>query len=177
MYHYNRETLKNALECAMPFDLLVASETLGDSPSYGCCDFFGSIGEYLRAYEDGCALGEEYAKHLKLCIDTGHSNKAMRFYDNPTPADFIRRVGKDKIAALHLNDNNTLTDQHKMPFSGTIDWNDTFAALDEVGYDGVYNMELALYFYGKEICIETGAFAVKVMRAYLKKRYPQDFAE
>ncbi len=75
------------------------------------------------------------------------------------------------MTVLHLNDNDTLTDQHKMPFSETIDRNGTFDALDEIGYDGVYNMEVALGFYGKERMEETAAFAIRVLRNYLSKRY------
>ena len=43
--------------------------------------------------------------------------------------------------------------------NGTIDWDETFAALKEIGYKGVYNMELHLPRYGEEIMPETGAFA------------------
>lgn len=43
--------------------------------------------------------------------------------------------------------------------------------ISEIGYDGVYNMELELAFYGEELVIETAAFAVKVLRNYLDKRY------
>ena len=93
----------------------------------------------------------------------------MRFGE-PTPADVIRTVG-DRVKVLHLNDNDTLTDQHKMPFSGTVDWDDVFDALDEIGYDGVYNMELELEFYGRELVTDTAAFAIKVLRNYLNKRY------
>jgi sugar phosphate isomerase/epimerase len=88
----------------------------------------------------------------------------------------IRRSGGD-IQVLHLNDNDGLTDQHKMPMSGNIDWKDVLNALDEIGYTGVYNMELKLDFYGQEVALQYAALAVAVMRNMLKKRYPQDFEE
>ena len=44
-------------------------------------------------------------------------------------------------------------------------------SLDDIGYNGVYNMELALNFYGKELIVETAEFAIKVLRNYLNKRY------
>ena len=93
----------------------------------------------------------------------------MRF-GNPTPADVIRILGGNTVV-LHLNDNDTLTDQHKTPLSGTIDWSDVFAALDEVAYAGNYNMELRLEHYGKNLMVETGAFAVKLMKDLLHERY------
>lgn len=146
----------------------IATETFGDAVKFNSVDFFGDIDEFMKAYH---AIKDDarFADHFTTCADTGHSNKAMRF-GNPTAANVIRRIGKD-ISVLHLNDNDTLTDQHKMPFSGTIDWNDTFDALDEIGYDGVYNMELSLGFYGRELLIETAEFAIKVLRNYLNKRY------
>ena len=91
-------------------------------------------------------------------------------YGNPTPADVIRRLGKS-VTLLHLNDNDTLTDQHKIPQTGCIDWNGVMDALDEIGYGGIYNMELNLRHFGDNFLIETAEFAVKVMRNMLTERY------
>jgi len=55
--------------------------------------------------------------------------------------------------------------------TGVIDWNDVFNALDEIGYSGVYNMELALDFFGKDFQIQTAEFAVKLLKYYILKRY------
>jgi sugar phosphate isomerase/epimerase len=137
-------------------------------------DFFGDIDHFLRGYRE-IKDDPNQADGFTICIDPGHSNKAMR-YGNPSPADVIRRVGPD-IQVLHLNDNDGLTDQHKMPLSGNINWNDVLDALDEAGYQGVYNMEIKLAFYGEEVAEQYAALAVTVMRNMLKKRYPQDFAE
>ena len=77
----------------------------------------------------------------------------------------------DKISVLHLHDNNKLKDQHKIPMTGDIDWNDVFDALDEIKFDGVYNMELNLKYFGESFMKETAEFAVKVMRNMLDTRY------
>ena len=61
-----------------------------------------------------------------------------------------------------------------MPLSGSMDWNAIFDALDEVGYNGIYNMELNLDFYGKELIADTAAFAVKVLRSFLNNRYGEN---
>jgi sugar phosphate isomerase/epimerase len=55
--------------------------------------------------------------------------------------------------------------------TGTINWNDVFDALDEVGYSGVYNMEISLQCFGEEITEDTAAYSVKIMRNILNKRY------
>ena len=98
-------------------------------------------------------------------MDTGHTNKASRF-GFPKPPEAIRQLGAD-ITVLHLNDNDTLTDQHKIPMTGTIDWADTMRALEDIGYNGIYNMELNLRHFGSGFEIETAAFAVRVMRHML----------
>lgn len=148
--------------------IIIATETFGDAVKFNSCDFFGNINEFIITYNRVSAV-KDFEKYFKICVDTGHSNKAMRF-GNPTPADVIRMLGKN-IVALHLNDNDTFTDQHKIPRTGTIDWDDVLNALDEIGYDGIYNMELALSHFGKDFEIEEAEFAIKVMRKILKDHY------
>ena len=168
MHKMNTEMFDFGLKYAKQYGIMLATETFGDCRQYGVCDFFGRIDEFKQQIKEISEIGDN-DKYFAVCIDTGHSNKAMRFGE-PTPADVIRTVG-DRVKVLHLNDNDTLTDQHKMPFSGTVDWDDVFDALDEIGYDGVYNMELELEFYGRELVTDTAAFAIKVLRNYLNKRY------
>lgn len=168
MHHLSFDMFTRILPYAKEYGIKVATETFGDAVEYESCDFFGNIDEFMKAYEDIKAV-EEYRDYFTVCVDTGHSNKAMR-YNNPTPGDVIRRIGRD-IDVLHLNDNDTLTDQHKMPMTGCIDWEDVFDALDEVGYHGVYNMEVKLAHFGEDFLIEHAEFAVKLMKYLLKKRY------
>lgn len=170
MRELNFDMFTRILPYAKEYGVRVASETFGDATGLGVVDFFGDIKEFLASYNRVRAV-DDYANWFFTCADTGHSNKAMRF-GNPTPADVIRMLGAHTVA-LHLNDNDTLTDQHKIPLTGTIDWRDVFDALDEVGYDGVYNMELALqgFFGDDDFIVDHAAFAVKVMRHLLEKRY------
>jgi len=168
MHDLNADMFCRMLEFAKEYKVKIATETFGDAVVYGCCDFFGNINEFIMSYNRVCAIGDN-ADWFCVCVDTGHSNKAMR-YSNPTPADVIRMLGKN-ITVLHLNDNDTFTDQHKIPMSGTIDWKDVFDALDEVGYNGIYNMEISLNHFGKDFQIEEAAFAIKVMKNILKDRY------
>ncbi len=158
---------------AKQYGIKIATETFGDAKGggeggYHCCDFFGNAKEFIDTYNRICAEGDN-ADYFTVCVDTGHSNKATRF-DNPSAADVIRMNGKN-ISVLHLNDNDTITDQHKAPMTGCIDWNDVFDALDEVGYNGIYNMELQLAHFGKGFEIETAEFGIKVLKHMLKTRY------
>ena len=174
MRELNFDMFCKMLPFAKKYGIKIATETFGDIHGEGC-DFFGNIDEFIKTYERICSVGDN-ADYFTACVDTGHSNKATR-YNNPLPADVIRMLG-NRVSCLHLNDNNTKSDQHLIPFvtkngwqiEGTIDWDDTFSALEEIGYSGYYNMELDLRRYGEEVMPEMGRFAVTVLRNALKKR-------
>ena len=170
MHDLNFKMFCEMLEDAKKYGVKIASETFGDC-GYGVCDFFGDIGNFTSSYERVRAASDN-ADYFFTCVDTGHSNKAMRF-GNPTPGDVIRRLGQSVIC-LHLHDNDTFTDQHKPPLTGTIDWEDILASLDEIGYSGVYNLEVALRRFGDEIVEDTAAYSVKIMKNLLKKRYGEN---
>lgn len=169
MRDLNYEMFTRILPYARTYGVKIATETFGDAVRYSACDFFGNIDEFIKSYHRISAV-EDFRDYFTICVDTGHSNKASRYNNNPSPADVIRMLGGN-ISVLHLNDNDTLTDQHKIPMTGTIDWEDVFDALDEVGYDGYYNMELSLKWFGEDLMKESAAFAVKVMKHFLEKRY------
>ena len=168
MHHLSFDMFSRIIPYAARNGIKIATESFGDAVRFAACDFFGNIGEFEKAY-NAVAACDELKEHFTVCVDTGHSNKAMR-YGNPTPADVIRRLGKS-VTLLHLNDNDTLTDQHKIPKTGCIDWNGVMNALDEIGYGGIYNMELNLRHFGDNFLIETAEFAVKVMKNILCDRY------
>ncbi len=172
MRDLNFRQFTTILPYAKKYGVKIATETFGDAVRFNSCDFFGNIDEFIKSYNRICAA-EDYKEWLTVCVDTGHSNKASRF-DNPLPADVIRLLGGN-IELLHLNDNDKLTDQHKIPLTGTIDWNDVFDALDEVGYHGVYNMELALgSIGGVGLEVESADYACKVLKNMLRRRYGDD---
>ena len=167
MYQLNYELFTRILPFAKQYGVKVATETFGDAEAYQMCDFFGNIEHFEKGFADVCAV-EDFKDYFTICMDTGHTNKAM-LYGQPSPGDVIRRLGKN-ITVLHLNDNNKLKDQHKIPMTGDIDWNDVLNALDEIGYEGYYNMELNTYWFGTDMVIETAAFAIKVLKNMLENR-------
>jgi sugar phosphate isomerase/epimerase len=153
----------------------IAMETLGDvTETYdktgrNCLDFLGNSQEFISIYR---RLKEETpcGDALCVCLDSGHTNGAYSFPGQPSPAEMVRKLGKN-IEILHLHDNDGITDQHKIPGSGSIDWKELITALRETGYNGVYNMELKLFHFGcsPEIMTDYAAFAVKVMRNMLEE--------
>lgn len=171
MHDLNFTLFTRILPYAREYGVKIATETFGNAAKYGVCDYFGNINEFIKTFHRICAV-EDFRKHFTVCMDTGHSNTASRYNHNPSPGDVIRLLGGN-ISVLHLHDNDTFTDQHKIPMTGSIDWNDVFDALDEVGYDGYYNMELSLNWFGEALKKESAAFAVKVMKRFLEKRYQE----
>ena len=170
MYQLNRDMYSRILPFAKEYDVIIATETFG-SIRPDCMDFFGNITEFIKGYEDVIQENPEYADYFCVCMDTGHSNKSTRFPGNPPVGDVIRMLG-NRIAVLHLHDNDTFTDQHKVPTTGGIDWKDVFAALDEIGYTGVYNMEIAFdrEHFGPDSDEEEARYAVEVLRNVLYKQ-------
>lgn len=83
-------------------------------------------------------------KNLGLCLDTGHlhfCNKQGR--TDETPAQYIRSAGP-LLRALHIADNDGLGDTHQLPYSARygVDWVDVMTALKEIGFDGLFDLEL-----------------------------------
>lgn len=72
-----------------------------------------------------------------ICLDTSHLHLCRG-----DQRDFILRAG-DRLHALHVGDNDGSADQHLMPYtSGKIDFRAVWAALCEVEYDGLFNLEI-----------------------------------
>lgn len=88
--------------------------------------------------DDLCGLVEKVGDaNLGICLDTGHLNLA-----GGNQGDFIRRAGKN-LKALHIADNEGISDQHLMPFGrGNVRWNDVMEALKKVNYNGLFNYEI-----------------------------------
>lgn len=135
---------------AKMYNVKIATETLNES-----------INDLLVKYNCICAVGDN-KDYFSVCMDTGHTNVAIRGSDLSL-GDAIRMLGSS-ISVLHLHDNNGLKDQHKLPMTGDIDWKDVLQALEEVGYNGVYNLELKLEEFGQELQVSYAKFAVEVMK-------------
>jgi sugar phosphate isomerase/epimerase len=69
-------------------------------------------------------------------LDTSHAN--MIGLD---PATLIRELGSYLIAT-HISDNDGSGDQHRTPGNGSINWPAVVRALREVGYEGLFNLEI-----------------------------------
>ena len=69
------------------------------------------------------------------CLDTGHMNLLRQ-----DPRRVIPILG-NRIKALHIHDNAGELDQHKAPYTGTVDWKAFYTALKDIGYSGDLSFE------------------------------------
>ena len=62
------------------------------------------------------------------------------FFDIFNNRHAVRRTG-EALRVLHVHDNNGISDLHRMPFYGIIDWEDFNEALKDIRYSGVFSLE------------------------------------
>jgi sugar phosphate isomerase/epimerase len=80
--------------------------------------------------------GDVEARHAGICLDFGHAHLMGDV------ADAIE-TASEHLITTHVHDNRGRDDEHLVPYLGTIDWNVALMAMQKIGYDGTYLMELA----------------------------------
>lgn len=73
---------------------------------------------------------------LTVTLDTSHAH--VQGLDIPAA---IREFGPH-LRCLHISDNDGSGDQHRTPGRGTIDWPPIISALRDIGYTGLFNLEI-----------------------------------
>ena len=95
--------------------------------------------DLILTVEDGVRLIEEQKyENMGIALDTGHCH-----VNKEVLVDTVYLLNDKNIPMhIHLDDNNTTADQHKIPGEGTINFVPFFRALKETGYDGYLTVEL-----------------------------------
>lgn len=107
-------------------------------------------------------------KHLKLTLDPSH----YYLHKSDIPAA-IRTLGKDRIAHVHVKDafGDIKTGTFTILGEGQINWNDFFAALDDIGYDNYMSIEFEAWNYMANVLgndpAEAAALSIKSMQALI----------
>ncbi|RKY76355.1 hypothetical protein DRQ00_08875 [candidate division KSB1 bacterium] len=120
----NVSAFRQFCEKAEKWGLCVCAE---NGVAQGFCDWIYELWELIEA------VG---SKALGICFDSSHAN--CLGLDIP---EAIRECG-DRLWATHMSDNDGTADQHRMPFCGNIDWINVIAALKEVGYRNLFDLEI-----------------------------------
>lgn len=100
-------------------------------------------GCFVQGYNRFFTVAEELAQLVDAlnhrlvgaCWDTGHAH-----VQKVDQAPALRILGS-RLKATHIHDNNGVSDQHLLPYQGTIDWTELVGALKEIGYGGDFTYE------------------------------------
>ncbi|WP_459129904.1 sugar phosphate isomerase/epimerase family protein [Guggenheimella bovis] len=80
-------------------------------------------------------LSEISSDSLGFCFDSGHANVHL-------PRDFsLLSEFPTRLAALHLHDNGGYFDEHLLPLSGSVPWDDFTKALGKTSFQGSILLE------------------------------------
>ena len=77
------------------------------------------------------------SKWINICVDVGHS--AVTGYE---PEMVIEKMDANLLKAVHIHDNDRITDQHLLPYLGSLHWDKIMAALKKIGYQGALTLEI-----------------------------------
>lgn len=96
-----------------------------------------------------CSRAPEFCEYIDMinspylvgCLDIGHV-----FLTGADLGDFIRTMGKDRLQALHVHDNDFLHDSHTLPYLLNIDFAEMTTALREIGYEGDLTFEANAFY-------------------------------
>lgn len=73
-----------------------------------------------------------------ICLDFGHAHME---------GDVVEAIEtvSEHLITTHVHDNRARTDEHLVPFEGSIDWPAALTAVQKVGYDGTLLLEIAAH--------------------------------
>ncbi len=95
--------------------------------------------DHINIFDNIEKLFENFNKdYLGICYDSGHGNI--------TKGGLSRlELLKERLIALHLHDNNGKNDQHKLLFSGTVDWEKLAKIISEAkNFNRILTMEVSM---------------------------------
>ena len=133
----------------------LAMENIPDYSGYGrkLRRMYGAIPTELIELVD--AFG---SPRVGVCWDTGHAN-----LQGLEQGAAIRALGS-RLKALHIQDSDGRSDQHLLPFFGTIRWSEVMAALYAVDYAGdfTYEAHMSIRVLPDALCDAMLGFAVRL---------------
>jgi len=118
-----RRSVEELIGIADPLGVRIAVEVI--------CNDLSRPGSLVDFAEEDLESGD-----MGICLDFGHAHLEGDLVD-------AIEVVSGHLASIHIHDNHGRTDDHLVPFEGTIDWAAAMTALQKVGYDGGLIFELA----------------------------------
>src|SRR5439155_27231555 len=122
-----RRSIEALQRLAAPLGVRVAVEVIPNELS--------RVGSLVHFIEEDLDLDELGAPEVGICLDFGHAHL------DGDLLDAIETVSGHLITT-HVHDNRGKSDEHLVPFDGTIDWAAAMTAVQKVGYDRTLVLEL-----------------------------------
>ncbi len=133
LWNINLEYYRSLLPLCEEYGIRVYVENMWQYDSARHC----IVDSFCARPEEYCAfLDELNSPWMVACLDIGHC--ALVGQD---PADMIRALGHDRLQALHVHDVNYLADNHTVPFTQSLNWEEICTALGEIDYAGDFTFE------------------------------------
>lgn len=131
LFEMNMEFYKKLIPYAEEYGINIAVENM-----------WQNIGKKIT--HSTCSKPDEFIKyidtlnsdHIVACLDIGHAELVTENVEN-----FILKLGKKRLKALHVHDVDGLNDSHTIPFYGIVRWDKVTKALKQIGYDGDFTYE------------------------------------
>ncbi len=121
-----------------------------------------------------CSTPEEFIRYIDelnspcfvACLDIGHAALVRE-----DVAEFIKKLGKDRLKALHVHDVDGTHDLHTLPYYGSLNWDKAMKALKEIGYTGDFTYEADGFMSNlpKEVMSDAARFMCKMGRYLINK--------
>jgi len=129
----NRDFFLRASDVGAHFGVMICVENMKDDRF-----FDGSrVRRYCTDIDTLIELVDSIDRdNVKICVDTGHAH-----FMGAKVEEVITRAGA-RLQALHIHDNDTWSDQHLLPYCGTICWERVIQALADVDYQGDFTFEV-----------------------------------
>jgi sugar phosphate isomerase/epimerase len=121
-----RRSVEEIQRMAQPLGVQVALEVIPNELSRA-----GSLVHFIEDDLEGLE-----GRPIGVCLDFGHAHMAGDLLDA------IETVS-EHFTTTHVHDNRGRTDDHLVPFEGTIDWPAALTAMQKVGYEGTLLFEIA----------------------------------
>ena len=140
-------------------DVTVCIENLW-VPCYGRSDYDIYDGAFTKPLEANKMIDNLNAKAGKkcfgICLDTGHLHLTRTRFTEYIP------IVENRLCALHIHDNMQFNDSHRMPYAGSIRWEEFLSSLKQIGYDGDLNFE---------ICSQVGLIPKELVPSFMRTIY------
>jgi sugar phosphate isomerase/epimerase len=126
---HSRDAARRGVEAiarlAEPLGVQVAVEVIPNELSRAA-----SLVHFVEEVLDDSAAG--------ICLDFGHAHM---------DGDLVEAIEtvSEHLITTHVHDNRGRTDDHLVPFDGTIDWPGALTTIQKVGYDGTLLLEIAAH--------------------------------